>query len=106
MKKGSNIKDYSFPIDMYSLALVAHRICNLFTGQEDTLKTHISERKDVVKRTEITQENFSIPTTHYSENLANMIKSWLAPNPIDRPVLAEVALDPLFAEFITLKPYK
>ena len=104
MKKGSNAKDYSFPIDIYSLGLVAHRICNLFTGKEDKFKTQIKEGKEVVKRIEITQENFSIPA-HYSDNLAAMFKSWLAPNPVDRPVLSEVALDPLFREFITIKPY-
>ena len=35
-----------------------------------------------------------------------MVKSWLAHNPLDRPVLAELVTDPLFREFITLKPYK
>ena len=34
-----------------------------------------------------------------------MLKSWLAPNPVDRPILAKIALDPLFRKFITLKPY-
>ena len=34
-----------------------------------------------------------------------MIKSWLAPKPVDRPVLAGIVLDPLFKEFITLQPY-
>ena len=34
-----------------------------------------------------------------------MIRSWLAPKPVDRPVLAGIVLDPLFREFITLKPY-
>jgi len=34
MKKGSTAKDYSFPIDVYTLALVAHRLCNLYVGNE------------------------------------------------------------------------
>ena len=34
-----------------------------------------------------------------------MIRSWLAPKPVDRPVLAGIVLDPLFREFITLTPY-
>ena len=34
-----------------------------------------------------------------------MIKSLLAPNPIDRPVLAKIIIDPLFREFITLLKY-
>ena len=34
-----------------------------------------------------------------------MLKSWLAPKDVDRPVLAEIAIDPLFKEFITLEPY-
>ena len=34
-----------------------------------------------------------------------MIRSWLAPKPFDRPVLAGIVLDPLFREFITLTPY-
>ena len=50
---------------------------------------------------ELTQANFSIPT-NYSEKLAATLKSLLAPKAIERPVLAELALDPLFKEFITL----
>ena len=34
-----------------------------------------------------------------------MVRSWLAPKPVDRPVLAGIVLDPLFREFITLTPY-
>ena len=34
VKKESTAKDYSFPIDIYSLALLAHRLCNLHTGKE------------------------------------------------------------------------
>ena len=34
-----------------------------------------------------------------------MIRSWLAPKPVDRPVLAGIVLDPLFREFITLSPF-
>ena len=34
-----------------------------------------------------------------------MIRSWLAPKPVDRPVLAGIVLDPLFREFITLTPF-
>jgi len=90
MKKESSAKDYSFPIDMYSLAIVVHRMCNLHTGKE--------------MQEDVTQENFTIPP-HFSENLVAMLKSWLAPKAVDRPILAEVALDPLFREFITLEPY-
>ena len=34
-----------------------------------------------------------------------MIRSWLAPKPVDRPVLAGIVIDPLFREYITLTPY-
>jgi len=95
MKKESEAKQYSFPIDIYSLALVAHRLCNLYTGKEKMFKED---------NFEVTQENFSIPS-HYSKGFSDMLKSWLAPKDVDRPVLAEIAIDPLFKEFITLEPY-
>ena len=34
-----------------------------------------------------------------------MLKNFLAPKALERPILAELAIDPLFREFITLKPY-
>ena len=77
---------------MQVLGFVAHRLCNLYTGKEKILEEAI------------TQENFSIPDC-YSEELAAMIRSWLAPKPVDRPVLAGVILDPLFREYITLTPF-
>ena len=85
------MRTYSFPSDIQVLGLVAHRLRNLITGKEDNI-------------VEVTQENFSIPDC-YSPELATMIKSWLAPKPVDRPVLAGIILDPLFREFITLTPY-
>ena len=88
----SNAKDYSFPIDIYTLAIVAHRLCNMFVGHEEGLE-------------ELNQENFSIPA-RYSDKLSVMLKTWMAPNPVDRPVLAEIALDPLFSDFFTLKRYR
>ena len=84
-------EEYSFPLDVKVFGLVAHRVLNLLTGKEAIFKE------------DITQENFSIPD-HYDQELFNILRSCLATNPVDRPILAELAMHPLFREFITLKP--
>ena len=91
VKEEVTASDYSFAKNISHLALLANRLCNLNTGKEKGLD-------------EVTQETFSIPA-HYSDNLSSMFKSFLAPKAVDKPVLAEIALDPLFREFITLQPY-
>ena len=53
---------------------------------------------------EVTQENCTIPD-RYDRRLLELIKKCLATKPVERPVLAEMILDPLFREFITLKPF-
>ena len=83
-------EEYGYPLDVKVLGLVGHRICNLYTGKEPIFKE------------EITQENFSIPA-QFGEQLSDLLKSCLALNPVDRPVLAELAIHPLFREHITLK---
>jgi len=52
----------------------------------------------------VTLENFSIPA-RFGEDLPVILKKCLENKPVDRPVLAEMVMDPLFREFITLKPF-
>jgi len=49
-------------------------------------------------------ENFSIPA-RFGEDLPVILKKCLENKPVDRPVLAEMVMDPLFREFISLKPF-
>jgi len=49
-------------------------------------------------------ENFSIPA-RFGEDLPVILKKCLENKPVDRPVLAEMVMDPLFREFISLEPF-
>ena len=81
MKTKSIEKDYSFPIDLYSTAIIAFRTCSFL----DPLAKG------------------PIPNC-YSKELAMIIHKCRSKKPVDRPVLAELVIHPLFRPYITLEP--
>ena len=77
--------NYSFSIDVYSAAVLAKRACTFLKPIEAIEKTLPKE---------------------FSEEIATIFQSCLSEKAVDRPVLAELVINPLFKQFISLPIYR
>ena len=76
--------NYSFSIDVYSAAVLAKRACTF-------LKPIEAIEKPLPKE--------------FSKEIATIFQSCLSEKAVDRPVLAELVINPLFKQFISLRTF-
>ena len=79
------VKDYSFPIDVFSLSVLIYYVCNFTMPHRDKI--------------------FELPAD-YSKELQDLIEKCHSENPVDRPILAGLLLNPLLEDKVTLRRYK